>query len=250
MGSRGLVSIGVIKNSTAPATITANSSSADITNHFKNTYGLNIDQKYFANGGDPALLLDSMAGLQRITDELGIDTMNELKLTVKLSSMPSDVYARTSLLSHTIELNSKGYQSYDKVDNVWQSDVKNNFHPTNTTVGGALIHELGHNLDYLVNRRNNPGNIFNQKLAHSNSLYAKAIVQQAFNDLKTTHPGLYETEKSARLGISKYADYRQNNKIKYTETIAEAVADYAQNGNNANPMSVAIWRGIKMALGK
>ena len=48
--------------------------------------------------------------------------------------------------------------------------------------------------------------------------------------------------------ISGYAASKKNGKYQYHETIAEAVADYAQNFDKAKPLSKEIWKKLKAGL--
>ena len=226
--------------------------STTIQKYYKDNYGIDVGGSYFRDNLDTKLLARTAQGLDNILAELGKDVMHELGIRIVSSKSTfgknSRAYAQTSLQSNTIFVNPSKFNSYDGVKASVHNDVASGFHPKGMKAGDIIVHELGHNLEFLINRRANPNNKLTQWQADYNQTYSKAIVQAAYAELKKEQPNLYKTEKQARAGISGYADSKWKGTTAYTECMAEAVADYARNGKNASPLSVKIWEGIKAAL--
>lgn len=220
-----------------------------IQNYYKNNLGIDIGGSYFRDKLDPKLLVRTTQGLDNLVRELGKDVFDEMGIRItSLASLPGKAYAQTSLSSGKIAVNPKFFDDYNKAKTQMYTDVLSHFHPQGCKAGDILVHEVGHNLEFLINKRMNKGNKMQMALADAGQVYAKAIVQQAYSELSKEQPNLYSTEKKARQAISLYADSKWHGTVAYTECFAEAVADYARNGKNANPLSVKIWEGIKAAL--
>lgn len=226
--------------------------STTIQAYYKNNFGIDVGGSYFRDNLDTKVLARTSQVLDNLVKELGKDTMAEMGIRIVSSQRQfgksSSTYAQTSLQSGAIAVNPNMFKDYDNLKAGMHRDVASHFHPKGCKAADIIVHEFGHNLEFLINRRNNANNKLNMFLADANQVYAKAIVKAAYNELKKEQPGLYSTEKQARAAISRYADSKWHGAVAYTECLAEAVADYGRNGKNATPMSVKIWEGIKAAL--
>ena len=136
---------------------------------------------------------------------------------------------------YVMEVNSKFYNNENIVKKQYDTDVRNHFHPKNTTYEDLGNHELGHCVTYEIikNKYSNNNDIITD---WNQDVTAKEIVQQAFKNL-----GISDkiTQNILRQNISVYA------KTKYGESIGEAFADYYRNGKNANVLSKEIVKVMK-----
>ena len=112
------------------------------------------------------------------------------------------------------------------------------FHPKNTGIVEIGSHEMGHILELaLINKYN--GGVF----AWSECTEAKKIVSEACKLAKKLPEGKDKVNATLKREISGYA--MQN----ASECMAEGVADYIANKNNASVLSRMIWNLLKGELG-
>ena len=112
------------------------------------------------------------------------------------------------------------------------------FHPKNTGIVEIGSHEMGHILELaLINKHN--GGVF----AWSECTEAKKIVSEACKLSKKLPEGKGKVNATLKREISGYA--MQN----ASECMAEGVADYIANKNNASVLSRMIWNLLKGELG-
>ena len=112
------------------------------------------------------------------------------------------------------------------------------FHPKNTGIVEIGSHEMGHILELaLINNHN--GGVF----AWSECTEAKKIVSEACKLAKKLPEGKGKVNATLKSEISGYA--MQN----ASECMAEGVADYIANKNNASVLSRMIWNLLKGELG-
>ena len=136
---------------------------------------------------------------------------------------------------YVMEINKKFYGDINTVKKQYQNDVKNGFHPKNTTYEDIGNHELGHCVTYeIIKNRYTDKNLIIKDW--NNDITTKEIVAKAFNNL-----GISDkiSQNLLRSNISKYA------MTKYSETIGEAFADYYRNKNNASILSKEIIKTMK-----
>lgn len=233
----------VAQNNQAPKQLNSGATDSEITSYYKSNYNIDIGGSWFKNGGDGEILVETSKQLDRLRADLGQDIFNEMGIRlVSYDRMNPLAFGETSLVSGKITVNGKVFADKQKADKHYKSN--SSFHPKNTDIGSVIPHELGHNLEFLMNKRTYPNDRFSQLVADANQTFSKTVVQAAYADIKATHPKMFTSEKQARRSISGYADSKWHNTVAYTECMAEAVSDYAKNGKNAAPMSVAIWNNI------
>lgn len=136
---------------------------------------------------------------------------------------------------YIMEVNKKFYGDIDIVKKQYQNDVKNGFHPKNTTYEDLGNHELGHcvTFEIIKNKYTNKDLIIKD---WNNDITTKEIVQKAFNNLGISDK---MSQNLLRNNISTYA------RTKYSETIGEAFSDYYKNGNRASILSREIVKTMK-----
>ena len=112
------------------------------------------------------------------------------------------------------------------------------FHPKNTGIVEIGSHEMGHILELALINKHNGG-----VLAWSECTEAKKIVSEACKLAKKLPGGKGKVNATLKREISGYA--MQN----ASECMAEGVADYIANKNNASVLSRMIWNLLKGELG-
>ncbi len=112
------------------------------------------------------------------------------------------------------------------------------FHPKNTGIVEIGSHEMGHILELALINKHNGG-----VLAWSECTEAKKIVSEACKLAKKLPDGKGKVNATLKREISGYA--MQN----ASECMAEGVADYIANKNNASVLSRMIWNLLKGELG-
>lgn len=119
------------------------------------------------------------------------------------------------------------------------------FHPVGNSPFGSGAHEAGHLLEKALIDQTNNGQTFPLgALSWKDCTYAKAVVSDACKAAKKLPECKGMTNRDLKLGISGYATSGGP-----SECLAEAVSDYAMNGNNAAPLSREIWKILKKELG-
>lgn len=112
------------------------------------------------------------------------------------------------------------------------------FHPKNTGIVEIGSHEMGHILELALINKHSGG-----VLAWSECTEAKKIVSEACKLAKKLPEGKGKVNATLKREISGYA--MQN----ASECMAEGVADYIANKNNASVLSRMIWNLLKGELG-
>ena len=118
----------------------------------------------------------------------------------------------------------------------------NNYGQKGNNVISTVSHEAGHILEKALIDKNTGGDIMG-KIAWRDCTYAKAVASDACKAAKKTPEGKGKRNRELIGDISGYA------KTNSSETVAEAVADYIINGENASILSRMIWEILKKELG-
>ena len=138
-------------------------------------------------------------------------------------------------LGGTISFNDRYFQLENPTARK-EMTVDTGFHPKNNTLFSTGAHEAGHILEAALVHANSQIPI----LDWNNSTYANRIVSEACRNAKKITKQNYGTMKE---NISRYAC--KNN----GECLAESVADYVANRENAQVLSKEIWKILKRELG-
>lgn len=119
-------------------------------------------------------------------------------------------------------------------------DLRSGFHPAGTKSEDIMIHEMGHQLEaVLVGRQHRQGtNAF--VTTWNTHTVANSIVRDAVEAVHASG----DRRPESRL-IAEISGYAKKNKA---ETLAEAVADFYANRENAKPLSKEIWKRLKKEL--
>ena len=194
---------------------------------------VNIDSEtdvwsYRHNSGNVPFVDAMNDGVRRIQNDFPdiMDDVNyvmaaELKGASKYSIL--GYYDRTS---KTVALNTN-FTDVDKMNAVYDRSTQQGFHPSRGSRSGTeavSLHEMGHALtDYVA-----------QKMGHGDMDRAANTLVKAAYKASGAKGGNYKWGGT----ISEYAQ------TKYTECVAEAVADYYCNGSKASNASKAIMNEI------
>ena len=199
----------------------------------KNKYNV---QKAKLKGLDKKALLDTLNNMNKVYREFP-QIRNKLK-EISVIEHPNGGLNITPDIEenkYIMEINKKFYGDINIVRKQYQKDVRNGFHPKNTTYEDLGNHELGHCITYeIIKNRYADKNLIIKDW--NNDITTKEIVAKAFNNLGISDK---MSQNLLRSNISKYA------MTKYSETIGEAFADYYKNKNNASVLSKEIVKIMK-----
>lgn len=193
-------------------------------------------QKAKLKGLDKRALLDTLNNMNKVYKDFP-QIKNKLK-EISVIEHPNGGLNITPDIKdnkYIMEINKKFYGDINTVRKQYKNDVKNGFHPKNTTYEDLGNHELGHCVSYeIIKNRYADKNLIIKDW--NNDITTKEIVEKAFNNLGISDK---MSQNLLRNNISKYA------RTKYSETIGEAFADYYKNKNNASVLSKEIIKIMK-----
>lgn len=143
-----------------------------------------------------------------------------------------------------VQLNPDKYTSRDVVEQSYKSDVASKWHPTGTTADSIPVHEAGHILERaLIDKNLGHQPMWSQATAWNKHSEATRVIGEACKVLKRTPAGKGLKNNDFVAQVSRYA--RENR----SETLAECVADYHANRENAAPLSREVWKILRRELG-
>lgn len=226
----------------------------EVVQYYKDN--LHLDFSGVSNSVSRFTMIETSRSLENILGELSEDTINEafkgkdvpIEYSMYFATKKGkNAVAAYSSATDSFIINKEyfGKGNHDKFASVIAKTTSNpasHFHPLGSSHADVLSHELGHLLEMYICRKNSVQGFANYNW--NSQAFAKSIVDDAWNEVKVQfkYPDGKQMHKSdAMRSISGYAA----TKGKRHETIAEAVADYAANGNKANPFSLAIWKRMK-----
>lgn len=143
-----------------------------------------------------------------------------------------------------INFNPGYYQTRQSVINV-HGDGTSHLHPKGNNAFGSGCHEAGHILEKALIDKSSDGQSLLGKSSWRDCTYAKAIVSDACKTVKKLPECKGMSFTQLKRAISEYAAPPYS----VSECLAEAVCDYALNGEEAAPLSREIWKLLKKELG-
>lgn len=226
-------------------------SAAELEKYMGDKYGIKLDIKRRGLKGDKNFseLRDQVAAVEDIMSEFpkaapffkAIDSNEKRRSAAASAGLSGEIHLGTA------------YTDTELLKNSYYGSAESGFHPAGTTYKDILAHESGHVLEAaLLHKKYGlmPGSrpTTTADLATwrnvvrdwNKGAVAKDICTTAYNNISESKRAANIT--LARKGISRYATET------YSETIAEAVADYRANKNKANPFSIEIWKELKRQL--
>ncbi len=190
---------------------------------------------------------EAAQGMERIIDEFPQAKTLVGNMSLKGVRTKNGVMAQAGFYGN-VQVSDHYYaKSETQLGQTYDRSAKSGFHPAGTTKADIATHEMGHVLDSALIRKAIPGNSYWDKIDRANawkkSTISGKVISEACKAVKKTPAG--KGMKNAQL-ISAVSQYATANRA---ETLAECVADYAANGANAKPLSVAVWSILKRELG-
>ncbi len=204
---------------------------AGLSDYMQRKYGITIDKS--VESLDFESIKEGTLGIEKVMNEFP-QAGNSFK---KISTSKNGVMCAG--YDGTINFNPSYYADRKKAVFASQST---GFHPKGNNVISTGSHEAGHILEKALIDKNTGGDIMG-KIAWRDCTYAKAVVSDACKAAKKTPAGKGKRNRELIGDISGYA------KTNSSETVAEAVADYIINGENASILSRMIWEILKKELG-
>lgn len=138
-----------------------------------------------------------------------------------------------------MKVNPYFFSDREYIQMEYEQDLKVGYHPKGTTYRDLLVHEMGHVIERELVARRYPDNNLERSRAMKDGVISGEILKEAYNNLKSDPQYKKSTMKGLRKEISEYA--LKNSK----ETLAEALADWHANGDEAKPLSKEIIRILK-----
>lgn len=190
---------------------------------------------------------EAAAGVERIMNEFpqAADVFHELRG----ESLSHGVLANASY-DGIIRLGKHYYaKTEDGLNQTYDANVSNGYHPAGTAKADIATHEAGHILERALIEKNilSKGNDVVTRnaaaIAWNKSQMASQVISEAAKMVKKTAAGKGMKIADMIHGVSRYAERNRS------ETLAECVADYTANGAKAQPLSVAVWNILKRELG-
>lgn len=148
-----------------------------------------------------------------------------------------------------ISINNDKFATKDKINDIYERNVKTKYHPEGSTANQITVHEAGHILERaLIDKHiNDPmGGIWDgvaKAQAWDKSTCASKVISEAARNAKKTPGGKGKTINSLISDVSGYASKNRS------EALAECVADYVANKGKAKPLSQEVWKVLKRELG-
>ncbi len=203
-------------------------------------YGVSVDES--VHHLDFPAVQQSIMGIERVMDEFP-QAQSALK---GISTSKSGVMSAS--FNGTINFNPNYYQNGDpRVAKTMVQGITTGFHPANTGVLETSSHEMGHLLERALIEMSHPGvgalDQLYRAQAWSKCTEATNIISEACKMAKKTAEGKGLVNSQLKAMVSGYAT--KNN----SECLAECVADYVANGENASILSKEVWKILKGKLG-
>lgn len=220
--------------------------SAAVSQYAKDNLGIDISEKVVGKVGRHKII-NSLQLVEGLLNELPDSIKKDLGVTVNTATAHGNWYASMKAVDGTLTLYNNHYN--ENLYKAYAWDVKQSWHPEGTTADAIFSHELGHRLDYLLTSKHYSG-LYMAKFDYMDQKLAKQLVKDAVTAAKKS-TGIQNGSMGNWMNtISGYASSKKDGKYMYHETIAEAVADYAQNKQKAKPLSKEIWKLLKQGLSK
>ena len=201
-----------------------------LSKYFKKRYNIDIDKSVQAL--DFESVKEGLTGVEKVINEFPQAQDSIFRISTDKHGVMSATY------DGIINFNPIYYKEREKAVYASRST---GFHPKGNNVVSTGSHEMGHILEKAIIDKSGGGAF--GKIAWADCTYAKAILKDAQKSAKKTAAG--KGKRNAEL-VSEISGYAKTNA---SECLAEAVADYILNGDNAAVLSREIWKILKGELG-
>lgn len=214
--------------------------------YMKDNYNVRLDVPSLSKLDETAVR-DAVQGVEDVLKEF--PQAQSVLNVVRAQNLKKGVMANASFRG-SITMGNHYFDTQQHVDASYNRSVRNKFHPQGTTYKEILAHETGHILERaliekyeLAGNSNNAWAYLSAVNAWGHNTYSSKVITEAVKAAKKTPGG--KGKLTAQL-ISDVSGYATKNR---SEALAECVADYRANGNNAKPLSVEVWKILKRELG-
>lgn len=219
-------------NTAGQGSINDTKSFTELSDYMKKKYGVDISSD--VADLDFESVKESCAGIDRVFDEF--PAAKKMFTTID-TGKPGQSGIMSAKYSGEISFNPKYYNSRKAALDAHQ---QNSFHPKGCSPFTSGAHEAGHMLErYLVDQG---GGTLKEWGACT---FSEDVIKEATDAIRTKQKelGLRPTSKAALVSnVSGYATFSSS------ECLAEAVADYIQNGDQARALSKEIWNVLKRRI--
>lgn len=205
----------------------------EMQNYFKKNWNVDVDKAI--EKLDFSAVQASSKGIVKVLKEFP-QAQSMLK---KIETSKSGVMCAT--YDGAINFNPSYYDNIENLKSMIQGNTTG-FHPKNTGLLETGSHEMGHLLERAMIEKHHTTVLYDV-MSWGDCTEAKHIVSEACKAAKRTPEGKGLKNCDLILQVSRYA-----NKTK-SETLAECVADYVANGDNASILSKEVWKILKRELG-
>lgn len=202
----------------------------ELSDLFYQKYNISIDSSVKVLDFDS--VKEGLSGVAKVLDEFPQAQQSLNRISTKKSGIMCAEYSGT--------INFNPYYYNTRATAVSASSSSSGFHPKGNNVISTGAHEAGHILEKaLIDKSGATIGI----IQWTDCTYAKALVKDACKAAKKLPEGKGKLNSQLKNEISGYA------KTDDSECVAEAVADYVLNGQNASILSKEIWKILKKELG-
>ena len=147
----------------------------------------------------------------------------------------------------TVNVSPSKFRNGSVLESKYKTDLFQKFPPKGTTAKNIVDHELGHLLERALIRKAviaDPNAMpWTGADMWNKNVQAKAVISEACKAVKKTPGGKGRKNDEIIQHVSRYATKNRS------ETLAECVADYRANGDNARQLSKEVWAILKRELG-
>lgn len=214
---------------------------SELQKYMKDHYNVSVDSSVCKL--DFAAVHQGVQGIEQIMNEFP-QAKNTLK---SISTGKTGVMAAS--YDGTITFNPSYYTNISKLSGMIQGNTTG-FHPKNNDLVTTGCHEMGHLLERtMIEKSMQSGKYAFGGIEWGKCTEAKKIVSEASKSAKKLpdgkNPSTGKAYKNFELTaqVSRYA--MQNS----SECLAECIADYIANGENASILSKEVWKILKRELG-
>ena len=192
----------------------------------------------------PQYVMETLKGVKAIVDAFPV--MKGKVSYLDANETRSSAYASAGG-DGGLHMGLYGRMTPERLKETWEMCLRTGFHPEGTTSASIFVHEMGHQIEAYLNKRDygNPW-VWGKT--------ADKVVWEGIQRVDPTVSGLHTKEAyQIAKSISGYAvdGYRASTKSWSTwETLAEAVSDYYENEERAKPLSREIWSILRRELNR
>lgn len=218
---------------------------AELSQYMKSTHGIRVDPSTFANQ-DFENVKNAASTVEFIVREFPQAAANFHE--IRGENLKNGVMANASF-NGTIRLADFYFATRQKLMSRYAHSEQTGYHPAGSTGDHVATHEAGHLLEralidkYVLSQGSDYWTRLQASKDWNTSTYAKKVVSDACKMAKKTPAGKGMKNDALIRSVSGYAASNRS------ETLAECVADYVANGQNAKPLSQAVWTVLKRELG-